>query len=199
MALSPDGQFLATGEDGGLLRVFNTADGEPLTTVPMSADHDVNSSNRRVSSVAFSADGRRIVSGAMGDDSIREWDTMTGQQIAEMTGHTRDVTSVGFSSDSRYVVSGAFDSTVRIWNAPLSTRGVGVVRTAFSPDSRLVVAGLRDGTVRVWPGPAAWSEDLCATLTQNMSDADWAHWVGPGFAYKAPCEGLAKAPDGGSG
>ena len=108
----------------------------------------------------------------------------------------------GYSSDSRYVVSGAFDATVRIWDAtdhnpvgaPLSTGGVGVVRTAFSPDGRLVVAGLRDGTVRVWPGPAAWSDDLCAKLTQNMSDTDWARPLGrAGIRLPGTLRGVGKS------
>ena len=44
-----------------------------------------------VNSVAFSPDGKRIVSGS-GDKTVRLWDASTGQQIgAPLTGHTDSV------------------------------------------------------------------------------------------------------------
>jgi WD40 repeat protein len=201
MALSSDGQFLVIAEDGGVLQVSSTRDGSPLSNVMLAADADIDWTKRRVSSVAFSPDGRLIVSGALGDDSVRLWDSITREQVARMIGHTQDVTSVAFSPDSRYVLSGANDSTVRVWDvlshnpvgAPLKVGDRDVVHVAVSPDRQLIVAGLADGTVRTWAGPEAWSRALCAKLTQNMSGADWAHRVGPGFPHQQPCEGLPEA------
>ena len=55
----------------------------------------------KVFSVAFSPDGRRIVSGS-DDGTLRLWDAGTGQQIgAPLTGHTGPVASVAFSPDGR--------------------------------------------------------------------------------------------------
>jgi WD40 repeat protein len=81
-----------------------------------------------VSSVAFSPDGKRIVSGAgYPDDTVRVWDAGTGQQIgAPLTGHTSHVNSVAFSPDGHRIVSGCSDKTVRLWDgmrAPASPSG----------------------------------------------------------------------------
>ena len=140
------------------------------------------------------------MSGARGDDRLREWDAVAGTRIGDvMRGHQRDVTSVGFSKDGRYIVSAAEDGMVRLWDAntrlpfgqPLkiaqprrsgkftSAISLFATSTAFSPDGQLIVAGLNDGTVRIWPGPAAWPASLCDKLTRQMTSDEWKAWVEP--------------------
>ena len=71
----------------------------------------------KVNSVAFSPDGRRIVSGGA-DNTVRVWDADTGQRIGQpLTGHTDGVTSVAFSPDGTRIASGSGDKTVRLWDA----------------------------------------------------------------------------------
>jgi WD40 repeat protein len=70
-----------------------------------------------VSSVAFSPDGMRIVSGSH-DQTIRVWDAHTGDTVAgPFKGHTMSVTSVAFSPDGTRIVSGSDDQTIRVWDA----------------------------------------------------------------------------------
>ena len=71
-----------------------------------------------VTSVSFSPDGSRIVSGSK-DSTVRVWDAVTGEVINTLTGHSGYVLSVSsFSPDgSRIVSSGSYDNTVRIWDA----------------------------------------------------------------------------------
>ena len=55
----------------------------------------------RVRSVAFSPDGKRIVSGSC-DNTVRLWDADSGKPIGEpMKGHTNRVYSVAFSPDGK--------------------------------------------------------------------------------------------------
>ncbi len=69
-----------------------------------------------VSSVAFSPDGQRIASGGA-DNTVRLWDTATGQPIGQpMTGHQNAVSSVASSPNGKRIVSGGAD-TVRVWPA----------------------------------------------------------------------------------
>jgi WD40 repeat protein len=66
-----------------------------------------------VTSVAFSSDGTRIVSGS-GDESVRVWDVSTGKVQSVLEGHTDWVSSVAFSSDGTRIVSGSGDESVQI-------------------------------------------------------------------------------------
>ena len=111
-----------------------------------------------VSSVAFSPDGRHIVSGSR-DETIRVWDAQTGGQVGNpLQGHTSSVNSVAFSPDGRHIVSGSRDQTIRVWDVqtggqvgnPLQGHTSSVRSVAFSPDGRHIVSGSDDQTIRVW-------------------------------------------------
>ena len=129
-----------------------------------------------VSSVAFSPDGQRIVSGGVDDGTVRLWDAATGQPIGQpMTGHTDRVYSVAFSPDGQRIVSGSADNTVRLWDAdtgqtrrPSTDRAhrTTVYSVAFSPDGQRIVSGSDDNTVRLWDA---------ATGQPDRPAADRAH------------------------
>ena len=69
-----------------------------------------------VDSAAFSPDGSRIVS-ASNDETVKIWDTQTGECIRTLTGHTSCVHTAAFSPDgSRIMSAGWWDRTIRIWN-----------------------------------------------------------------------------------
>ena len=67
-----------------------------------------------VLSVAFSPDGRTVVTGS-GDKTARLWEVASGREIAALRGHESDVWSVAFSPDGRTVVTGSWDKTARLW------------------------------------------------------------------------------------
>jgi WD40 repeat protein len=109
-----------------------------------------------VTSVAFSPDGQRLVSGSR-DQTVRVWDAQTGAPIARLVGHEDAISSVAFSPDGQRLVSGSYDNTMRVWDAQtgaLIARLVGherrVTSVAFSPDGQRLVSGSDDNTVRVW-------------------------------------------------
>ena len=58
-----------------------------------------------VSSVAYSPDGKRIVSGSW-DKTVRVWDAQTGEALHTLEGHSTVVTSVAYSPDGKRIESG---------------------------------------------------------------------------------------------
>ena len=69
-----------------------------------------------VGSVAFSSDGRLLVSGSV-DETVKLWDVQTGGTIQTFSGHTNLLLSVSISVDSATIASGSYDDTIRVWNA----------------------------------------------------------------------------------
>ncbi len=66
-------------------------------------------------SVAFSPDGKRLVSGS-GDKTIKLWDTATGKELLTLKGHSSTVFSVAFSPDGKRLASGSMDETIKVWD-----------------------------------------------------------------------------------
>ena len=109
-----------------------------------------------VYSVAFSPDGKRIVSGSL---ELKVWDAESASELLTLRGHKSWVLSIAFSPDGKRVVSGSGDNTLKVWDAEsgvelMTLRGhTNFVRSvAFSPDGKRVVSGSGDNTLKVW-GP----------------------------------------------
>ena len=66
-------------------------------------------------SVAFSSDGRSLVSGSV-DKTVKLWDMQTGGAVMTFYGHTDLVRSVSISVNCTTIASGSFDETVRLWD-----------------------------------------------------------------------------------
>ena len=88
-------------------------------------------------SVAFSPDGRRIVSGSY-DNSVRVWDTSTGEVENVLERHTNSVSSVAFLPDGRQrIVSGSEDNLMAISNIFLQRPALSYIRqksVGFQPE-----------------------------------------------------------------
>jgi WD40 repeat protein len=115
-----------------------------------------------VRSVAFSPDGKRLLSGSA-DKTLRLWDATTGELLQTLAGHADQVLSVAFSPDGEHVLSGSRDRTLKLWDASsgrllrtFEGHADQVSAVAFSPDGTHVLSGSgdsflgKDNTVGLW-------------------------------------------------
>ncbi|XP_078675993.1 WD repeat-containing protein 62-like isoform X4 [Branchiostoma floridae x Branchiostoma belcheri] len=86
--------------------------------------HIFNTSRKTISALAFSKDGKYVVTGESGHQpGVRVWDVEEKTQVAEFQGHKFGVSCVAFSSNMKYVVSVGYqhDMLVNVWNWRTST------------------------------------------------------------------------------
>jgi len=109
-----------------------------------------------VRSVAFSPDGKQVLSGSL-DHTIKLWDVESGREIRTFLGHTEWVNSVAFSPDGKQTLSCSGDQTIKLWDVNTGKEirtFLGhtweVTSVAFSPDGKQVLSGARDRTVKLW-------------------------------------------------
>ena len=137
MALSPDGQTLATSYWGSEVKLWDVTTGQQIGSL--------TNNHHRVWSLAFSPDGRFLATGGA-DQTVRLWDVATRQQTEQLKGHGSEVMSVAFSADGQTLASGSKDKTAMLWsvhpNRAVTTVSNVISRPIFSPDGRLVAAGI---------------------------------------------------------
>jgi WD40 repeat protein len=133
-AFSPDARSLAFGA-GNKVVLWDIARDAQLRQL---AGH-----SSWVSALAFSADGRSLVSGSW-DRTLKIWDLAADALPRTLTGHTGTVLGVGFLRGT--VVSAAEDGTLKVWEP--QTGGLMATILDFGGGQWLAVApdGLFDGT-----------------------------------------------------
>ncbi len=109
-----------------------------------------------VNAVAFSPNSKTLASGSF-DNTIKFWNTETGQELRTLAGHTKSVQAVVFSTDGRTLASGSADKTIKLWNAEtgqelrtLAGHTSDVYTIVFSPDDKFIASGSRDKTIKLW-------------------------------------------------
>jgi WD40 repeat protein len=143
--------------------------------------------------------------------------TITGSQVAVLSGHTRWVRSLTFSSDGASIVSGGDDEALKLWDVQTG----GIVKTfhghtnhihsvSISADSTMIASGSWDRTIRLWDIQTAECHHIIKqqesvdhvifspTDPQHLISASrgavqqWdidGHWVGP--THEGPHTGFS--------
>ena len=123
IALSPDGRFLASGVNHSV-RLWHLATGREIKQ-SMGHEAKVGGAPAEYVTVAFSSDGRLLVSGSGGDfygndPSVRVWEVASGHEVRRFNGHRAGVYAVAFFADGHRIASASADATAMVWDLSAS-------------------------------------------------------------------------------
>jgi WD40 repeat protein len=175
VSFSLDQRRVASGDTNGVVKLWNVADGRLIRAI----GHP-----QQVTAVAFSPDGRRLVTAA---GTIRSWDAETGRLIHNFEDSFRSSAVLAVSSDGLRVVAGSDDAFAREWDVASGRKvreyvsdlaGGPITAAAFSPDRRLLATAHGDGAIRIWNAETA----------EPLRDV---------IGHRQPVGTLAFSPDGG--
>ncbi|WOD38947.1 NACHT domain-containing protein [Nodosilinea sp. E11] len=158
VALSADGQWLASSADDHCIRLWSAVTGH---------SQGVWATATPATLLAFSPDGQWLAS-AGADRSIQLWDVATGTAVGDLGDAPENPSALGFSPDGRWLAVGTRDGTIGLWHwhqprpdrAP--DRALGPVLSHHTLDAHqsqvhslaiyqhTLASASHDGTVRWW-------------------------------------------------
>lgn len=123
---------------------------------------------------AWSRDWRRLASPS--GDTIRVWDTESGEFVRFLSGHTDKVTCAAWSPKEDVIASASNDGNIYLWDiesgkirSGLKTPGGEVYNLAWSRDGKLLAAISADESLRLWNGNVKIHQ-----FRHTLHDIDWA-------------------------
>jgi WD40 repeat protein len=111
VAFSPDGALIASADTAGTVIIWDAQTREPVRTLE---------SGVQVNAVAFSPDSALLATGGgttttSPDYAIRLWDVTSGEELAQLSGHTAPVGALAFNAAGTVLVSAGEDFSLRFW------------------------------------------------------------------------------------
>jgi WD40 repeat protein len=141
-AFSPDGKYVAAGEDTGVIHLLEVSTGKVARRI--------HAHEGSIPDLVFSRDGKWLLSTGK-DKTICLWDVRTWEAVRIFrNGHTDCIRSAVFHPDGKRILSGGRDRTIAVWDLNTGklletiTHTASAEKLAVLPDGkRFLVAGGR--------------------------------------------------------
>jgi len=186
-AYSPDGRWLASGGDDGVVQVWNAITGENVLTL---AGH-----SSAVYSCAFSPDGQKVVSGS---SDIKVWNVESlsfpapdgsetqGIKIVDPPKHRESVSGCAYPPEGYKFVTVSIDGVVKVWDTSngeclgtlqngerLQFGSLTGLPCSYSPDGKLLALAAPSG-ITIWN---AHSWEQIEHLQENDKGTRTCAWL----------------------
>ena len=155
--------------------------------------------------IKYSPSGEIVATGSL-DNTIKLWDSETGELLHTLNGHVGSIQSLLFNQDGTRLLSTSNDKTAKLWDTETGKNiytlsgHTGYVNSAwYSPDEATIITSSNDATARQWEtstgeriytlkshrveiNDAVWSKDSKYLFTIGMGNIDF--WELPRVTYK---------------
>lgn len=150
ISYSPDGRWLASGGDDGVLRLYDATDLQTRLSERLPFG--------RLNGLAFAPNGTRLAM-ATAEGVVSVYDVDTGKETVRIAAHNGPATDVVFSADGNWIISSGDDAdpNIRVWDAATGNRVSEIAGNekridclAVSKNGRFLASVGRDRSLRLW-------------------------------------------------
>lgn len=179
-AFSPDGKYLAVGEENVHLFDVTGKDAKPVAKFDSRVGFGLRS-------ITFTRDGKHVVFGGA-DHSVRAWSVDGKVETSNQKSHRGDVLAIATSPDGKLIATGGNDQSVILWSIGPEGKLVeqtvmkaedkfgGPVRSvAFAKNAKgmVLLTASSNGSLRAFSVGGGVSKQLSLTKAKNsLSDAN---------------------------
>jgi len=168
---SPDETMIASGGSGEDRKKITICDAKTFELVAT-----LEEPKGWVWCLAWTNNGKTLISGSGYPGCIRKWNTTTWKQSAVLIEQDDPIHAIAISPNGRILASASYDKTAQLWNlendqpigSPLQ-HGGNVCCVSFSADGALLATGCQDGNAYTWDVSAIVKE---AGLDELLLDSD---------------------------
>ncbi|XP_026286964.1 U3 small nucleolar RNA-interacting protein 2 [Frankliniella occidentalis] len=173
LTISTDGKFLAAGDEGNIIHIWNADTLQHM--------HTFKGHKGPVTGLAFRRDTHQLFSVST-DRAVKLWSLDEMACIETLFGHQSGITAVDALARERAVTSGGRDNSLRVWKIVEESQLVfnghqGSIDCVRLLDEQHFISGGDDGTLSLWS--AMKKKPLCSVVNSHGRDqtTNEANWV----------------------